>query len=397
MSSVKMWVVGVAAGVAACGSVGAIAQDAPTFVVSRQSQTVQTPGTAGQSGISYVQTGGATSALKVYTDGFLFCGNPGNSVTSAATLVIAHEDQTLSPPHPWTFPTATDAPVVEYTDGTLSINARFPTSLTCLGTTDSGAVASGLTEGVFDNGYDSATETNYNHLVNWIPPRAFDWSNPDWTQVPVAACESTENQPAKIIEDVACSAVTGVRADTGGGAVRASSMWTSTDGVSFTYLFRVDARLGPQAPNGQTLFQIPALDSPDGENVASIVIQDAYEGGDAGHVGYLSNIGQYCTLTELPSVLNSSVCGESTTLTGPLKISVPVGAPPSGSGVNQAFYVAVTRSVQGGHPSLTTPVVAASVLMERSVTTEGGDKFSGDDVIFGFMPTSTGFPWMSGQ
>jgi len=36
-------------------------------------------------------------------------------------------------------------------------------------------------------------------------------------------------------------------------------------------------------------------------------------------------------------------------------------------------------------------------LLETSVVTEGGDKFRGDDTAFGFLPTSTGFPWMSGQ
>jgi hypothetical protein len=28
---------------------------------------------------------------------------------------------------------------------------------------------------------------------------------------------------------------------------------------------------------------------------------------------------------------------------------------------------------------------------------DAGDGFVGDDVVFGFMPTSSGFPWMGGQ
>jgi hypothetical protein len=57
----------------------------------------------------------------------------------------------------------------------------------------------------------------------------------------------------------------------------------------------------------------------------------------------------------------------------------------------------VNRLVQGSHSTVLTPVVTGTVLIEPAVAIEGGDKFSGDNVVFGFMPNSTGFPWMTGQ
>jgi hypothetical protein len=38
--------------------------------------------------------------------------------------------------------------------------------------------------------------------------------------------------------------------------------------------------------------------------------------------------------------------------------------------------------------------------MDPVLVAEGGDKFSGDDVLFGFMPNGqgpSGFPWMNAQ
>ena len=37
-----------------------------------------------------------------------------------------------------------------------------------------------------------------------------------------------------------------------------------------------------------------------------------------------------------------------------------------------------------------------ALLTEASAVAEGGDRFRGDDVVFGFLP-SQGFPWMGGQ
>jgi hypothetical protein len=353
---------------------------------------VQTPTTAGQTGISYLQTGSSSSALKVYTEGFLFCGNVGDGTpTGAGALVLttAHEDQSFVPPaasHPWTFGPAT-AGTFAYTGSRLSVT---PANLACVSVSNDGAVASSLYEGIFDNGYDSPTETNYRHLVNLNPAAGFNWSAPDWSQVPADACGADAHQQAHVPEDVACAAVTGIRA----GTVRAPTMWTVTDGVTLTYLFRVDARVGAPTPGQTAQLQVPTtagIDAPSSVVGLTARLREAYDS------AYLDNSASYCFLNTLPTTLGSTVCSGAATyqLNGPLDFPVSVSpAPVQGS---TAFYVAIVRTVHGGHSLVQTPVVGVSMLVERAMSDEGGDKFTGDDVVFGFMPTSTGFPWMSGQ
>ncbi|MEP7042974.1 MAG: hypothetical protein ABI843_07915 [Dokdonella sp.] len=337
-----------------------------------------------------------------FTKGFYFC----NDVPTggyANILTLKHEDQSFSPAHPWSFP-AVSVGDFSYNGSTLSFSTFVAQNLAleCVTTTADGSVASGLTDGLFDNGYDSKTDQNFSHLVNWVPPQGFDWSNANWSQVPTAACDPVAGETPIVVEDVGCAAATGVSSSVTAGPVRAPTMWTSTDGINFTYLFRVDTRFGAQAPGGQPVMQVPAMDdgnSPAGSATMTLLIQDAYEGGDANNVGYLSNTGSWCIVYQLPATLNSNACAQagSLPLSGPLTQTFPIGNPPFGTGADQAFYVIVNRLVQGGHPSLVTPVVAASVLIEPAVSLENGDRFSGDNVVFGFMPSSTGFPWMSGN
>lgn len=353
---------------------------------------MQTPTNPGETGISYLQTGSSSSALKVYTQGFLFCGNVGDGGSSSGpqlVLTTAHEDQAFSPSHPWTFGTA-NAGTFAYTGSQLSISPVA--NLSCLSINNDGAVTSGLYEGIFDNGYDSPTETNFRHLVNLNPPTGFSWSAPDWSQVPADACGADAYQQAHVPEDTACAAVTGVRA----GTVRAPTMWTATDGVTLTYLFRVDARMGAPAAGQTAQLQVPTtagIDAPSSVVGLTTRLREAYDN------TYLQDTASYCFLNTLPTTLGSTVCSGATSyqLNGPLDFPVPtIVAPPVGPG-STAFYVAIVRPVHGGHLLVQTPVVGVSMLVERAMSDEGGDKFTGDDVVFGFMPTSTGFPWMSGQ
>lgn len=380
------------AGATLCGSAFAQSETSatPVLVVARQSQSVQTPTASGENGISYQQNGSASATLKVYTEGFLFCGNVGDGTPSGPQLALttAHEDKAFSPGHPWTF-APTSVSTFGYNGGQLNVAT---TNVTCLSTTNDGAVTSSLYEGIFDNGYDSATVENYRHLINLNPATGFDWNAPDWIQVPADACGADAYQQAHVPEDVACAAVTGVRA----GTVRAPTMWTSTDGISLTYLFRVDARMGAPSPGQTAQLQVPTaagLDAPSSVVGLTTRLREAYDG------VYLSSQGQYCFLNSLPTVLNSSVCTGATnyTLTGPLDFALPTIAPPPVGQGSSSFYVAVTRPLKGAHSELATPVVGVSMLVERAMSDEGGDKFTGDDVVFGFMPTSAGFPWMSGQ
>lgn len=399
MSSVKSWMVGLAAGAVACGSV---AHAAPVLVVDKQSQEVQTPA-APETGFSYVQTDATHSSLLVYTEGFLFCGNPGGGTTTPAQLQVKHEDQTMSPPQPWVFAKASDVPSLAYTGGSLSLNPNEETSLTCLGSAVDGALTSSTREGIFDNGYDSATQANYNRLVNWIPSVGFDWNSPDWSEVPVAPCNPDANHPAQVVEDIGCAAVTAVRPPIGGGETptRAGRIWTYTDGTYLVYLFQVDVRLGPQtsespvplSPAGTN----PLDDGINGSGQLFFTIHDAFDGKYLNSAAPMAGEG-FCYLQDVPTVLDSNVCAGQTfrqfNTQGIVEISDSAGGL-SGSVVHS--YVAVKRRVVGGHSTLETPVVAVSVLVERAGVGEGADKFIGDNIVFGFMPASGGFDWMRGS
>lgn len=414
--SVKQFVGCVFVGAAASFSfIGlAHAQTAATVTVDNSVQAVQTPATASTAGIAYSQSG-TGSLLKVYTSGFLFCGNPTTPASNLVTLQAAHEDQSFTPAHPWTFATATDVSNVSYAGNALNVNrtaiGAVWTSLVCNSVGAAGDMVSGVADGIFVSGFDSVTETNYSNMVNWTPdPQlGFQWSQPDWSEVPVNACISTTAQPMAVVEDTACAAVTGVRPDATQPTSneRAGSMWTnSTESSKFTYAFRVDVRAGAQqASQSPTQISLPAQFSAPSATTnggattsdtvgVNVTVIDAYDS------TYLKGTGTYCVLTQLPATLSSSVCtGQTTTKplsNGPLSLSFPTTPPPFSSGIS-SFYIAVVRDINGSHPSDTTPVVGASILVDSAILTLSGDQFVGDDVVFGFMTgatTASGFPWM---
>ena len=415
--SVKQFVgcvfVGAAASVSFTGM--ALAQSVAAVAINNTTQGVQAPTLAPAAGISYSQatTG---SLLKVYTDGFLFCGNPGAVGNDLIALQTAHEDQSLAPAHAWTFPLATDAASVNYAGNVLNVNRSAAgvqwTSLACNGVGALGDRVSGLTDGIFDSGFDSASATHYSHMINWTPdPQlGFDWNNPDWTEVPINPCVSTQEQPAYVVEDTACAAVTGVRPDSSqdNPNVRAGTMWTnSTESSKFVYVFRADVRVGAQQPEqSPTQISLPVQvngslapngATPSDAGGVAVTVVDAYD------ASYLKATGSYCLLSELPQAAlpaSSTICAGKQTypLNGALSLSFPIYPPPITTGIS-SFYIAVVRDLNGVHPSDVTPVVGASVLVDNAALTltPPGDQFIGDDVVFGFMTNLTdpsGFPWM---
>jgi len=389
--SVNKWVVGVCAALVACGSVSVFAQTLPDVHIA--ANEVQIP-TSSSSGLALTFADNAY-VWTAFTEGFYFCNDvPQGGYPNVLTL--KHEDQSLPQgAHSWTFPSVS-VNSFGYSNGTLTFSAFFAQHLECVSTAADGSSASGLADGIFENSYESKTDENFSHLVNWVPPRSFDWSAPNWAQVPVAACDPQADETPIVVEDIGCAAATGVSSSAAAGTARAPTMWTATDGINFTYLFRVDTRFGPQAPGAQPTMSVPLMDSgiaPAGSATMTLLLQDAYES------TYLSDAGSWCVIYQLPSALNSGACSQagSLTLDGPLTQSFSIGAPPFGTGADQAFYVVVNRLVQGSHSTVLTPVVTGTVLIEPAVAIEGGDKFSGDNVVFGFMPNSTGFPWMTGQ
>jgi hypothetical protein len=372
---------------------------AATIVVNNEAPlNIQTP-----AGFSYLAQGDAGS-LSVSTDGFLFCGNVYPDTPPDLNQVV------LVPQHgDWALPTAIDVRTITYNGGSLQIDRDtsgvLDTSLVCHAVGAEGEVISALTEGVFRNSYESKAVEQYSNQINWKPSEGFDWNSPDWAEVPTDPCSPSPAQPAYAVEDVTCAAVSGARPAAAGGATRAPTMWTGTDGTNFFYVARIDARFGPQEPDASTDMQAPQaadLSGPDGSaGSVTIKVSDGYDRGAVGQggPGYLADIGMFCVLTELPATLDGNVCADavfSDILNGPLEYRLSLSIIPPAN-PRASFYFAFIRSIVGAPPSATQPAVGLSILVEPTVVAEGGDKFRGDDVIFGFLPTSPGFPWMTGS
>jgi hypothetical protein len=348
-------------------------------------------------GFTYT-VGGGSGSLAVSTDGFLLCSNVFDADPPPPTAV------TVMPQHgDWRMPVAQDVQSVSYNFGELVVNRALGTSLVCHAVGAEGEVASAFSDGVFRNSYETKAYEQLSNLVNWIPSVGFDWNNPDWSLVPTDICNPTVQQPAAIIEDVTCAGVTGFRPAAAGAATRSPTLWTGTDGVSFFYVARVDARFGAQAEADRGLTELPLGDNaaPEGATGAVLNIVDAYDRGVVGvGGGYLGDTGQWCVVSETPTALTGNMCVGapfSGILNGPLTDfpSLHLSVPPLGI-PNTTFYIVFIRPIVGAPPAITEPAVAVSILLEPSVAAESGDRFRGDDVAFGFLPASQGFPWMNG-
>ncbi len=391
MPAFKMSVARISAGLAASALLTpALAVAAALAVNGERPLNITTP-----PGFTYVVTG-ADGSLSVPIDGFLFCANVYSGETPPprqVTVVPQHGD--------WNSPVAKDIYTVGYNAGVLGVNRGLSiSSLVCHSTGAGGEVNSPISDGVFSNGYETKTVEQFENLINWIPSPGFVWTQPNWALVPTDPCNPSVDQPAEVVEDVACAAVSGQRNAGAGATTRAPTMWTGTDGSNFFYVARVDARLGAQTgANGVDNFN---FDQPQGSSDATLNVVNAYDRGVVGvGGGYLGDSGQWCVLFDLPTALDGNLCVGAPaggTLSGTtLNDFQPIhlGVPPIGN-PQVSFYLAFVRPIVGPPPSVNEPAVAVSILVEPSVSSEGGDKFKGDDVLFGFLPTSTGFPWMTG-
>jgi hypothetical protein len=369
---------------------------AATFVINQETPLQ----VAGSPGFTYLVNNGAGS-LNVATEGFLFCTNIGQAQPQPVTVNPQHGS--------WRFPVAQDVRSVGYNSGQLKVNppTPIPSTLVCHAVGAQGELASPMTDGIFRNYYELKTAEQFSNLINWIPSAGFSWSNPNWSIVPNDPCSPSVDQPAAVVEDVTCAAVSGQRAAGAGATMRAPTLWTGTDGSNYFYVARIDARYGPQSANPAAPATTPTLadaHAPAGTGAATIRVVDAYDSGVVGvGSGYLGDTGSWCILTSFPTALSATMCNNAPTgglLNGPLNeddfSGFIVGVPPLN--IEQvSFYMAFVRPIIGAPPPVSEPAVAVSVHVEPSVVLEGGDAFKGDDVMFGFLPASTGFPWMTGQ
>jgi hypothetical protein len=364
---------------------------AASLVINRESPLE----IAGNPGFTYL-VNGTSGSLSVATEGFLFCSNVGTASPQAVTVNPQHGS--------WRLPIAQDVLSVGYNAGQLSVNKSQQSTLVCHSVGAQGETASGLTDGIFRNAYESKAREQFSNLINWIPSQGFDWNNPNWSVVPTDPCSPSVDQPAAVDENLTCAAVSGQRSAGAGATMRAPTLWTGTDGSNFFYVARVDGRYGP-ATGAVGAASLPVFgdEAPAGTNSALLRLADAYDSGVVGvGGGYLGDTGTWCVLNQFPTTLTSSMCNgavSSGALDGPLGDGFPglvVGVPPFGA-QQFSFYIAFMRPIIGPPPAVNEPAVAVSIMVEPSVVAEGGDAFKGDDVVFGFLPASTGFPWMTGQ
>ncbi len=368
--------------IVAAASFGQVAHAQVSLTINEEAPLSVLPSVKVPAGMSFATTTLGTR-LSVNTDGFLFCANVYYSSSPIPQTAV-----TLTPGHTtWTLPSAFDLQSIAYSSGGLSVNralngASLQTSLSCRSRGPNGEITSPFS--AFGD-------------VDWYTPA-------DWAQVPTDSCtfDGNPNNP-KTVEGSLCTAASGVRPSASGslnnGAYgdRAPTMWTwagPVSGANFVYLARVDTRFGQQTGGPNTHF--PSASGPQTQALGSsvdVAIRDGYDS------AMFQDSGQYCFLRSLPTTgFNAGVCADPAayfvgTLNGNLSetISVDSFAPA------KSFYVAVIRQFKVTPPSMTSPlpVAAIAVLADPAVVREErGDGFTGDDVVFGFMPNSPGFSWM---
>ena len=354
-------------------------------------------------GFTYT-TGGANATLSVATTGFMACANiaaEGQPMVTNINMVPQHGQ--------WRFPAALDVRAVGYGGGTLAIGrdsqGTILSALTFHASGAEGEILEPLSDGILASSFDSKMVEQFSNLVNWVPGQGFTWSAPDWSQVPTDPCTPSIDQPARANENVSCGSSVGAKPGANG-VERSPTLWTATDGVNFYYVVRVDARWG--AVTGGVEDSGPVLPTttrqPYTANSAEYKLVESYSRGVVGvGGGYLGDAGQWCVLESLPAALGANVCSGapmSGTMNGPFVSSYAdgnFGITVGGVGSSRvSFYMAFVRPIVGSPPSINEPAVEVSMLIDPAVGSAGGDRFKGDDVAFGFLPTSQGFPWMHG-
>lgn len=348
------------------------------------------------SGFSYAATpGGGASTLNVTTEGFLFCANVYSDIPPVATI-------TFAPGHVnWTLPSAIDVRNVGYSGGVLNVNQNSTeSSLACQVRGPDGKVNSafsGYGNFTFRDSFESDTVAQFENQVNWVPVAGFNWMTPDWKVVPNDSCtwDMNTNLP-QVSEAAVCAASAGVRPPAAGSqndaryGDRSPTMWTKTTVNKFVYLARIDARFGAMqgTPNASFSPATPPQQAASASSV-DIAVRDGFDS------DYLSAVGTYCLLRALPAVLDENVCGDSAvysshSLNGNLLERVTLS---DGWEKSKSMFIAVVRNrvsiFSGG-----APVSAIATITDPGVSRhEGGDEFTGDNVVFGFVEGEH-FPWM---
>lgn len=388
----------------AAASFGQVAHAQVSLTINDEAPLSVLPSANVPAGMSFATTTLGT-LLSVNTDGFLFCANvyylDSPNPQKAVTLVPGHTT--------WTLPTAFDLQSIAYTDGALNVNLplggpALETSLTCRTRGPNGEFASPFSsfgDGIFRDDYERGRQLA--NMFNWSTSGTnYDWYAANWSQLPTDACSfdgSASDRPS-LDEPTLCAAASGVRAIAGSApgsfGQHIPTMWTYNTATSFVYLARVDLRVGADTHAPNTHFDPILVQSQQLQTLPNAVTVAVRDGFDA---RFLAAGGTYCQLNALPTTLTEAVCGNSgKALPSDGRLSINTGLSLSNPYSPAAsYYVAVVRAIIGAPPAsvATTPVVAMAVLTDPVIVHEdGGNSFTGDDVVFGFMPGAQGFPWM---
>lgn len=371
----------------------AAAQALPTLKVNDEASLAV-------SAFSYVATGSTTSELKITSDGFLLCANVGPSIPTSSKKLTPSRAR-------WMLPSTVDVQTMGYNVGALSVNklanaASIESTLSCTVRSADGTAGPFGVYGdvIFRDAFVPTRDRLFSNMINWTPDAAFSGWAPKGdgvlAGVPADPCTFDLKVDTPVITEASvCAAATGVRpAPSQGYGQRAATMWTAQSSGKFIYLARIDARLGPQSgpPNGNfppspTVLNAPAASSVD------IAIRDAYDS------NYLGASASYCFLRALPggTALNVNVCSDAAvifagTANGNLQERIGLDAAQFKA---TSRYIAVVRDIiPGSPPTIDTPVAAMAVFASPDVVRhEGGNAFTGDDVVFGF-PNNAVFSWM---
>ena len=354
-----------------------LAQAAQLAVNDEAPLTIVSPG------FSYItQTPGQESALSVTMDGYLFCANVGLSAPNIVKLAPGHSR--------WTLPDAF-LKTTTYSGGNLVVNGGVADhSLACQVRGAQGEVFTPFSRFggyIFRNGYEGKEPTQYWSMVNWQPVDGFDWSTPDWTQVPTDSCQfemTPEDSPA-VEESTLCAAATGV-VQGGEFGTRSPKMWTRVEGSNFIYAARIDLRVGAQQFGGANEGFQSSESTLGGLSAVDFEVRDAYD------EVFLDDAYTFCLLNALPATLSATTCNANPTPgSGIVKRKLTLD-PETVTSLSR--YLVVIRAHTGNYAPTHSPVAAVAVLSDPVIAREEqGDNFIGDNVIFGFY--GLGFPWMT--
>ncbi len=405
--------------VALMAGTGTALADVPTLVINdAMSVPLQSPS-------QYVAFG-PTSVLSVSTADFVFCANldVGAGITPGAVKFAPMRSH-------WALPSAFDVRALTFAAGVMRINPGapswvVPTTLTCQARDANGQITSPyspFSNFIFQDGFDETLERlQRTYLVNWLPDSSIGFSWPDansadWKNAPNDSCTWGDNPNTGLTdvpqaaENSLCAAATGVRRPGAGSqndtrfGDRALTMWTSsTASNAFTYVARVDTRLGAQPngdlPNSHFLGVTPLTPNAIQASVVDVAIRDAYD------ANYLTANGTYCLRNQLPAgtgaQIPDTICDPgdpNVFFTGTLSaandgiLSERVSLIPAARA--QSLFVVVMRQKKvGGTIGSCQPAAAIAVLPSPDVSAnDGGDSFIGDDVVYGFR-NSDSFVWM---